>query len=1075
MEHTREISIKRQNGVWGGLVDSSSMLPSPGTFETLKNCYLSRDGTEIRRWLGSKLGAEIFCGVPLEITAATDNGGNQRFQLRWPSYGIGGASNAMVYVLDSPVVADGYYTGTTSGAFVTLDVAFAGTTAGGWVFTQIGEPHLLTHAENRPIVVGQTAQYHPQSGANPKYHLASWVGSKAIDPSSPETPNYAEQTGSSAEAVDTGVIFWPSPHMHVRGVIGDKTKAETGDLQYFANYADAWDKLIYSMNIKGRMMADVLNNRVLIAVPGHGCMFEVNVQRTRLTWQADDILGDANSIGVLDHRYTKALGIPKGRHNNLEASTAAEAGWTVPPHFSAARTFDQNTTYYAAVAYMDPFTGEVGLASELRSVSLGILQGNQHLHVDCLSPRSALRECANLIPVAFVSVGDTPAGLLPVRGLVLENDSVLAAEEGWTAIHDPRSTVLEPDRINRFAFEVAAGRIQHRPWRIVVHSIANGEELTAPRRFPILEQMPVGASWVRVVRGRMFSGGTAHDDVKMLAMRYYATGTLPGQSAQTKRYFIAFQNHWGKVVKKPRPSELLCDGYKLSSAYEGHFVAAHYDEDTLVATHRPWLFQGRLGGQVNDLQPGTMYQYPLTMDWFEVDENPFNIAEGGLSATTETTYDQVFQLVMQPDLVQYSEEGFPGIVASNRLPVDSLQGKRPTGMARIGDEVLVFTERSAHLFMWGLLPRRATSRVISNQYGCIASDSVIEADGMAAWCSEEGPVAYYMGQGLSWISRDIQDLWRTFVSQTSGMRGEIQGIHDASRGLFIWQVTTEYVDVDGTTITDDDDKPKQRCNRYLVYTYGARCWSLVETPEHDKPYCIQYMPIHETSTGKSWWTPCFVAADWRSNGSINQIRPKLYMMDERYQARRATPISASITGDWDGTTTITASSLSAGDLLAGDEAFIYSQVNKQLRWTGSISAINSAGSAVASSVSGITGWKIGDTLQGGVISMSMTTNLMRLGELGAPNIIHGIVLRLVEYQDPDANYTAVSFAKVRVEDEEGTVVNFCLNPLGDRIKDGVNRFKNGTLRAEQFKIHIDVYSNVQVRLKDVAVEIDAST
>src|SRR5690606_29976615 len=65
-----ELSI-RQGGRWGGLCDASASLPTMGTFSRLVGCYPSKDGTELRRWPGSIIGARPFLGEAFAIMGGT--------------------------------------------------------------------------------------------------------------------------------------------------------------------------------------------------------------------------------------------------------------------------------------------------------------------------------------------------------------------------------------------------------------------------------------------------------------------------------------------------------------------------------------------------------------------------------------------------------------------------------------------------------------------------------------------------------------------------------------------------------------------------------------------------------------------------------------------------------------------------------------------------------------------------------------------------------------------------------------------------------------------------------------------
>ncbi len=1045
-EGTREISLKGPNGVWGGITDASSMSPGLGTFSSLENAYLSRDGTEIRRWMGSKVLGFPFLGLDVPIWGVEPDGGGagvDYVETQFPHYLPTGTSK--VFIFGSSVISLNVYTVTRVNEYkfsignVASALEFSGSGTGRVWLQRVGQPHALTHADGRPVIVAETDSASSQ-GTGSKAHICTWVASRVMDPNSALIPGYAGLGGGTeVTSVDSGFIAWPVPHMEL--VSADRIAASGGG----AVNETAVDGQIFGMNILNRCVVDVLNRRVLIAVPGHGCMFEANVDRERNPLLSDGTTTyNGGAQPIPDHRKTKTLGIPKGA---IEATTWDGNGGS---GYSDS-VFASGDQVYIAVGFMDVSTGEVGLPSEVIQTAAASTD-QSYLRVSCRAPRSIMREVSGLATILYMSeIGAAaPAALFPVayvyypfeiseRAIKFESPAAKAFifEDGQAFVY-------------RGKFSGAWGGALSRTIQAPLP-----ESAVYPERFPVLEQMPTGASWVKVARGRMLAGNDRPDNVSVTARTYEDTVENAASSgAPVEADFLHFESSL-QGGTETKPTEPKWDAHLMSPAYVGHQFSIAWGDDSK---------QTGIGA---DFVIGTieeMHNHDGTFDGnrYQTDADFIDPADSAPSEDSE-----IVKIIMQPENVMFSEEGFPGVVTSNRLPVDVTIGRRPVAAGRLGDTVIIFTDRTSHLFNWGLLPRRATSTVISNEFGCIAPASVVEAAGMLVWCSADGPMAYSHGGGLRWISRGIQELWDTFLSQTDGMRGEIQGCHDSKRGLVIWQMTTSYDDT-----TDDASKSKTSCDRLLVWNYQANAWSIVKQNASNRTHCINTLPINDSSSNKSLWAPCYI-----STTTDSDYYP-LYMWDERYANRVDNAVPYSATSDWSGTTTFTSTSIPPinpgfGDG-EGDNAFIYSPMNKQLLWWGDITSTQ-AGSATLSSVSGTVGWKTGDVLETRVITMSMSTNLYHMGDLSAPNTIRGVVVRLVQYQNPASSAGKRSWLRVRIEDEDGTIVNLCQNKQGDYVQDGTNKFNHGVMRCEQFKVHIDVISNVQVRIKDIAIEVDAST
>ena len=1014
-ERTTEVSLKRPDGTWGGVSDMSEMEPSLGGFKTLQNFYHNRDGTELRRWLGSVTLGRPFLGEPIEIIAITPGSVDSTVELERPHLFLSGTRN--VYFLDNSVVADGIYTATyVSATELTIPIVATGTQSGsagadGRCFIQRStSPQVLTQADGRPVVIGE-CDPGLQGAVDPtRRDIASWVASKRMDPDDVETPNYVDPTVTNEElAVDSGFIYWPSPTLRLEPEEEDyivENQAAGGNND--TSYEEAW-RYVYNMVTTRRLTVDVMNGRVLVAVPGHGCMFEVNVRRTRIPYQLATKSGEGLRIG--EHRRTKALGI---QHGSIKAITESESG---------GNTGWGTGVVYCAVGFFDPFTLELGLPSMITK-SPAIDASTQSIKVEYFFPRALLRESFSLGTILYCSEvvpsGASPAVLFPVD-----------------------MEILPANDLNRsIADDAGVGGATLPPViPSTVITLQKPPDITRPfwpQRWPVIEVAPTGASWVKVVRSRMFKGGDAPDVVPINFFRERWTRATANDANA-----VSFKAKMHTAPTIPTGSGLnnigMADGDIVPGSYLSHqllFDNAEYDFQSLSL--------------IRHMDPITSAPYKYTTR-FEVDGDAYN--DFG-SASSESGH-----LLKRPELVGFSEEGYPGVLPGfNNLPVDQFEGGTPTGMARIGDDALVFTDRETRIFNWGALPRLATSQIVSSQWGLVAPSSAVEGPGFAAWISADGPMAYYVGGGLQWIGSGILDLWQTFQAQTDGLQGEIQGIHDRDRALIIWQVTTDY-----DSVADDATKSKSTCNRLLVWNYATNVFSLVTRANNARSHCLGSLPVNGDPTNRKGfrWMPASVMPTGHS--AFYEIQA----FDEDYQDRADQPLELTATLDSAGTGIFTCADTTGAGIF--DEAYIRSP-RGVLKWFGRVTSVDAT--TVTLDTTGAV-WKSGDIMEVKVITASLVTNWLSYREVGIDQSIRGGALRLIRNL-PRANvstHTAYMWARFRVEKQNETIVNFSKNSWGDPVADGVTRFTTGSIQAEQFRVRIDIIGNVQVWLKDATVMV----
>lgn len=1037
---TVELSLKRQDGTWGGLTDASSMESGVGSFQTIENAVPNRDGSELRRSPGSKEVGRPGLSEPFAIGDVTEFGGVVTVTLLDPDgtlsstegwHGMTAGSARVYFQGNTGGFADGWYDVTPFGAFqfqITISVTLVPNK--GYVFAQrCTKPHLLVAVDDRPVVVGRTE--YALAGSSPISNVGSWVGSQTVDPGDVEDPGsaYLDAAASTASrtqrTTDSGFIIWRSPTMRTER--GDQDNAFTGGSAAFQALAR-----LFAMNWKSRASADVLNSRLVIAVPGHGCCFEVDLARDRWPIRINSLrIGSGASHNVPDHRWTKALGIPRGLLPDQSGSATmitwdplgGQPGWT---------SGDQ---IYVAVAYYNPVTRELGLASEV-ALSPVTTSSSGRFSVAFAPPRTALGEVGPLQTIIYASEPGSPpvssAALFPVATIDL----------------DSYDSMRRYDSQSNYYNSLLGGYAQ-------VAEIVSPPAPTntiEPRRFPSIEQMPKGASWIRVCRGRAMMGG---DQPRWLAVRWRRS--TPSKAERSRALVLPSSDADGSPVEGTAyiennftagvlTTDALADGFVVPPAYEGARFDSAFDSAGEQVIRTGTLVK-RLNGDQDIFGSGVGILNGLYEFDGRVANNPSNDVYGYIQRDDDT--------------VQFSEEGKPGVVAGvSRLPVDTIKGNRTTGMARVGDDGLVFTNRETFLFVWSMLPRVAASRVLTNEYGCIAPSSVVEGNGFACWMSAEGPMLYVPGRGIRWLGAQIHDLWRTIVRQSDGMADHIQGVYDRERSLVIWQVATSFDDD-----TDDLTKSETKGTLLLVYAFQTDSFYTISRADASKPHCLGTLPVNESAKSHHYWAPAYVA------GTTYSDFFSIQMLDDRYQDQVDTPSTETASADRSpGSDNFeTGATISFNKFTANDQAFVRSPAGV-LRWWGTISS--QSGTALVLNDTEESNWKSGDEIEGRVIHMRLVTNYVRAGDIGYDMIVRGFVLRLDTYQDPDASYTAYSWCRVRLERQDGTFVNLCRNKWGDPVSDGTTRISSGQMKAQDVRVHIDLISNVQLRVKDMALELE---
>lgn len=991
---TRELSLKRPDGSWGGLDDATTMAPGLGAFVTLNNCLINRDGSEIMRAPGSVVSAECFLGQSYSISAL-GSGSNPTLTLV-PTAGsvfgdhlCNGAADHVVYIRNNSDIPEGVYLATRLNA---TQLRINGATGAGsatgsiWV-SRAASIHALISVNGRPCVVAKTVVH--VGGVTPTYNVSTWVGGTPLSITTPLTPGII----GSGNPNDTGVV-------HFRTTTMEHTMAATSSAGVGDPTPSTWP---FYYQIDSRMCVDVMNGRLLIAVPGVMHLFEVNLETAppKFTVRPLTISGLSDTPS---HRWTKMLGIPKGCFAATPTTSVTGSG-----------TFPAGT-YYFRVAYFDPYTGEVGLASDpVRHVQTATGKVTLTIH----TPRG---ECVEAVGLGIVVLG--------------------------SEVNEAENTILFP------VFVRQPRGIENDPEHFV-HSGAGGEsstyasiDITAPvtrntrlqpNRQPDIELMHPGASWLRVIRGRLFAGGARPDTLQISGKFKSEPATVSGSGL---RYMLGIVSGLNSRTKRA----------KLPASYAGWRVVS----ETVVSNI---LHQGKLGKRLNARSiTGT----PSSGDHrtvFEVDFPDTNSA------------DRTLHLRLQPDLVSFSEEGFPGISpATNRLETDRIAGRRTTGAARVGDAMLLFTDRSTELYTWAGSPRKSSSVTASHQYGCVAPSSIVDGPFGAAWLSQDGPCVFANG-GVQWIGKPIHGLWLTLKRDSEGQMPFALGSVDLTRRVVIW--TVRRAAFPSAYDVDDASRAQSPCDLWIVWNYETGAFSTIDrigATTSVGSQAIAYMP-HADGTWRTAWMVDHTSAAI----SLGERMAPIYSWhdtgnDRTHLAQSFTAIANKTPGSL-----VFDAGLSTAptNVSVGDQAYVR-KPDGTLRWFGVLDAFGGGGYTLDSAASAAQ-WETGDVLTARVIHMTLETMAVRSKLLSYDTKIGGVVIRAVLEPPKDINGTAATqyaWARVRVTDEAGVVRDLNRNTWGDTLRTGTTRFREGRMPGGDLKVRIDVIGNGMVKIKDIALEIE---
>lgn len=957
----RELSLKG-GPTWRGIGDASIFSPTEGMWKTLRNCYVSRDGTELRRMMGCARTARPYYADKAE-TIAADSGGfgisamaigaDPILDLDSNHYLNNQANIHLARVEGNGEIADGWYNATRTDldSVQILGVTTsANDTTGKVYFTRVlptvaFQPQVLSWAADSPCVVMETVTYDAANGTTPYHHFATWVGDAPLE--------WDSYSGSSAP--EEIFRLWFSP-------VNQEFAAVTG-----------WPgPTLMTLPPNGKPMSDVANDNLNIVMPGHGAAYRACTSSKKV-----DKVSLVSFMGL--------LGVPQGRITTTAGSeTLATTGGFLT----------DNTAYILAIGYRNTFTGELGIPSDARSVTTGA------------------------------------AG-------TADNNTITVAVE------TPRGMVAEGGEYNYVLYMSAGGATSSASMRIVEEQTATNIIGTAnitwttsaqqESRLPVLEVPPMGGSCIKTVRGVTFIAGLYGSRINDTNVDVEEVSISVGAIDDA---FFDMDDGASPTTEIGRMFHLN----QLSSSVAGMEV-----------------FQGS----------------GATESRVRLDA----VANGARQRWTiltkaDASGQQSLHMILPRGHIWFSELGNPGVFpAINRVIVDRIRGRDINSFGRIGDSLLIFTEKETYRLSWGRSPLGQDPVLISDAYGCVSPNSVVETEGFVAWLSEYGP-CISSGGSVQFIGSPILDLWQDLKRDSRGLLLHCVGVADPSRKTIMWGVRTDWHTsrYGGAGFALDEGKATIHCDEFIVWNYATNSFSTARYSGDVGTAAIGRLP-HVDGIDRTAFVSSLV--DWTgAAGSVARHFHDIYSMEDNFVDHRESPLESTATvAHASGGTTFIGGADDFTGVRVGEQAFVRTG-DDTLEWYGTVGAVSTTtgtDDTIVIDTPGTSTWAIGAVIVIGVIHMEMTTNRMRFSEIGKKGKIHSLTF-LADIVGGLSVSTEHAWVDVSVTDEDGTATNLFDEDIGKKLNTHVTKLSGGGIQSNTFQFNITVISDSSVRIKDIIVE-----
>lgn len=1039
-----EVSLKGQDGRWTGQSDESALHPTTGRFERLHNCYVGCDGTEIVRAPGIvKVGDPKYTDEQYAITAVdTTPVGATDLTLTFPTA-------PAEHFLEPSVTYTIYLNGPSFPVELETTGQFQSAT-----ILRVNTEVTITTSDT--VLIKRAFRYHGVRFVNGQAcAVAEGVYYENLDADVFRKRRGIEVWTYATRLKLSNPTGFPGAWTRRRNpILPRQTGTTTNDY--------------YNFNPRRRCGLDVADNRLLIAVPGCGVCYQHIVDnlyqppytmalgntKANISGAAVDVRWgagvDSTELGTMTgaptasfavaykNRVTGEFGLASGSLQltigavagavDLLTNRSMNGGTSGTP--TTIQTGANLTTQYPDLAVGDRFAVEITvLPNGLSGLTIGRFEATvatiganstftipvtttsayvsggtfqiraNAFVIDCWKPRRALRESAEATITLFATDLNSPfAGL---RALEESDPFSLAPDSPTNQIHN---------------------FIRYRTW---THDGKNA-------RFPNIEQMPMGASWIKTIRGFTFFGGPLSSITADPVNENYTNSSFH------------FENLRIRTVLNDTTRFYVIDPIFAAVAVRGRVAA-----DRML----PSSF---FGAMIGLSRSGSQYELVRTTDYVNGNAQRWTI-EGGAWRLSDVAseVDKDAYLLLERGKVWFTEQGFPGICpASNRFIVDKIQGFDVIAGGRYGGALVFCTNKETYLLSFGRSPLGSEpGDPVSTEHGCIAPQSMIDGDGFAAWIGEHYPVAL-IGGSVQPIGRQLRTTWRSLRRDSLGLMWQAIGVYDAQRKLGAFGVRS-------AAYTNSDDDLRSTEANDLVYLYSVQntAWS-------------QYQP----STGLTFHGAAPMLFDdglyricWQGqNGAI-------YSWDDSVYEQTNAVISVATPFSGTATTFFLGPSGAFNNVIVGQEAMIRSADGASIKWYGKIVAVDTVNNIVTLSTDQVpaASWNIGDVIDIGIIRMELRTTLSRFLEGGQQaRRAHKIAGIIIEHEltKPEGG-TAYGFCRALIVDENGTSTRLHEDKIAQSLDRYRTRIHTGQAYATESKLDLVFITNGFLKIKDIVVEL----
>lgn len=717
---------------------------------------------------------------------------------------------------------------------------------------------------------------------------------------------------AATDAVE-GIIYDGSPGAPIKGL----SRREQRRLPYRPSVVPALDRLI-------------------LGCPQYGCLFQVPALASidPSLWPGGRSTTTTGAVvpwnGVYDR--PRALGIPKARlveswfteplTPGVGPGTAAERSvlnswWTgLTPADNAGLS---TGTYKMAITWYDPATGEEGLPSDTVTIDVPPANdfGTAWIRVAYLHPGYHFCETYVFRMNVYLSAAGGEAlafygsfDMVDVQELtsITNTRQVRASSSVYGATH---TTPLAVNSLVRWFDLPLPGTSQ----------TDISPYLDSTRLAPASASMPRGAEACRYIRGVLFAGGSLGNsgpNGQMWAGR--ASAIFTGENQFFDGQSILIRAHGkssaaipgGDIDGTPRTSTLGIAGRCFPDAYQGIEML---EENLLPGSQNLVRVEQVLNRRLLDSQDFTVQGSLLWMHherlrvtngvsyydrWRSVDTTPQDPPNSYDVTDTDVRY------LMPRGQLQIGDPGEPGRSSPAFIKiVDPNDGDDIRAIGHLGGSAIVCTQSETYSYSWYRNPAGEEPQLMSNEFGCIGANTMVEFDGGLAWLSSRGPVA--IGQGLQHVGSDVAENFygrtRRYLADKTGMMRHSWGAHDAQRGLVLWGLVTRNgrlnietgvfepsIQWEGSTVSaatsenlTDEQMSRMPCDEVLIWSYRANAFSTWRPPVGLEVYWMRELRAADGQTRM-----CFLAADGR-----------IYALDDEMSDRGKVSFSEATFGDSD--------------------------------------------------------------------------------------------------------------------------------------------------------------------------------